>query len=619
MSTQSSTAHLTPTSPQVTASVVKFRCLYTHDLRRKSKRWHDGYLRYHKFNKRVMVYDDQGNFIGDHHWRSNEEVQDGDEMELDKGVLIEVTENMGTTENDISTIYEKKMPSQGSPQTGNPMSQVTRVSTSTPASTPAPIRGSQSFRSLNDLLGIKKTPIGHLVSPYEQRNTPRPSSNAREPEREPKRQKISSMPNRSIEQGPPAQSQVIDLTDSNPGGTARQESNSLRHQTSRVGGGSAADVLSTNHQQRPAVQSKYTRPQKPDPPSYPRVPTPNSSEPDASLPAPVALFRANTGAGQSARPASNEPKAVPPPEKPPRPHAIPSKSRLSNMAPERDIARTQRTSPADRPLINSESRPKDGASPPLGNRRSDPSTVSRTSLSAAPEQPDRQPMPQVSVRMATNSAHPIQPEDTEAPTGVPSSLHASSSSNMPPPTRSPPSISAPPPTSMPPPSRLSALRPAGPTAALRMGAGKPRKKLMYSALLPGSSRTPSPTASDTPSSNANRQRVTEPSEQQPVVAPGDSSTANEEFIPSTSTQSAINAMIDGSGVKSPATIRNLAVKRSLNSSLRKSISDPTALTPREAREGRPAMENEPREQGPWTSEALDLFAFWPAGRPKPTE
>jgi hypothetical protein len=34
----------------------------------------------------VMVYDDQGNFIGDHHWRSPDDVQDGDEMELDKGV-----------------------------------------------------------------------------------------------------------------------------------------------------------------------------------------------------------------------------------------------------------------------------------------------------------------------------------------------------------------------------------------------------------------------------------------------------------------------------------------------------------------------------------------------------
>jgi hypothetical protein len=534
MSTPSSNAHLTPTSPQVTAAVVKFRCLYTHDLRRKSKRWHDGYLRYHKFNKRVMVYDDQGNFIGDHHWRSNDEVQDGDEMELDKGVLIEVTENMGTTETDITTLYEKKRSSQGSPQARDPMSQVPRASTSTPASASAPIRssaGSQSFRSLNDLLGIKRTPIGHLVSPYEQRNAPSPRSSVQEPEREPKRQKTSSVSNRSLEKGPLAQSQVIDLTDSNSGASALQGSNSLRRQTPRACGDSAAAVLPANHQQRPAVQSKHTRPQRPDPSSHSRVSAPFSSDPASSLPPPEELFRTITGASQSARPAGNESKDVLPPMQPPRPHVRPSRSHLSNTPSEVEIARAQRNSPADLPSINSEDHSKSSASRLVGHRRSDPPTVSRSSLSAAPKQPDRRPTPQAPVRVVTNYVRAIQPEDIEAPIEIPSSIHAPTSPDVPLPTRISPPISAPPPinrppptsrppaTSMPPPSRPSAALPsAAPTAALRMGAGKPRRKLMYSALLPASSRTLSPAASDTSSGSSNRPPVTEPSEQQLVCA-----------------------------------------------------------------------------------------------------
>ncbi|KAL4764571.1 uncharacterized protein BDW70DRAFT_129318 [Aspergillus foveolatus] len=58
--------------------------------------------------------------------------------------------------------------------------------------------------------------------------------------------------------------------------------------------------------------------------------------------------------------------------------------------------------------------------------------------------------------------------------------------------------------------------------------------------------------------------------------------------------------------------------------LRKSYSDPTAI------DGLPfrplattsplnpmTKQNDEPEQGPWTSEALDLFDFWPPGRPKP--
>ncbi|KAF9894087.1 hypothetical protein FE257_009060 [Aspergillus nanangensis] len=181
---------------QNTAPVIKFRCLYTHDVRRKAKRWQDGYLRFHTFNKRVMVYDTTGNFIGDLHWRQDEPLQDGDELELDRGVMIQVCESIERTETDISVIYSGKK-SQGSPtQPAERPTPIMRPSTGV-----RPSISSQPTRSLNDLLGIKKTvPTTKLVSPFEERNPPRPNENVQRPsERAPKRQKIIPSDDRTRE------------------------------------------------------------------------------------------------------------------------------------------------------------------------------------------------------------------------------------------------------------------------------------------------------------------------------------------------------------------------------------------------------------------------------------
>ncbi|CAG7962281.1 unnamed protein product [Penicillium nalgiovense] len=586
MSTPSSSARLPPTSPQVTASVAKFRCLYTHDLRRKSKRWHDGYLRYHKFNKRVMVYDDQGNFIGDHHWRSPDDVQDGDEMELDKGVLIEVTENMGTTETDITTLYEKKKSSQGSPQSREPASQVPRTSASVSASVSAPLRSSQSFRSLNDLLGIKRTSIGHLVSPYEQRNPPQPVPSIQEPERAQKRQR-TYMVNRSRAQG-----EVIDLTDStgSPQGlSTSQMSNQVTKEPPREGGDSAADVLVTNCAQRSTLQSTQLRPQRPSPPSFSRVSDSATCEPIFSLPTPEVVRTAKNS--QPARPLANKPKNGHPHIQPPKP--IPSStSSLPAVTPETEISRPRGNLRVEHSSINRGNQSR-AVSRPMPPQRSDPPT--RTTGGSTPQAP---------VRTVTNYVKHIEPADNQASINGPPSANVSPSTNMPPPSR--PS---------------SAVGSGAPTAALRMGTAKPRRKLMYSALLPGALRTPSPATSDTPPGSATRETVTNTPEQQLAAAPDNS--ANEEFVPSISTQFIFDEMINGSGFKSPPMIKRLTGKRSLDSPLRKSISDPTALTAQQVPAGgsfhAANKENEPKEQGPWTSEALDLFDFWPAGRPKPNE
>ncbi|KAI9825125.1 MAG: hypothetical protein M1832_001445 [Thelocarpon impressellum] len=106
-STPRSTLSVPPT--QNTAPVLDFQCLYTHDLRRKAKRWQDGVLRFHTFNKRVMVYDESRNLVGDTHWREEGELAEGDELELDRaGAMVQVGEGTGRTEQDLSGLFARR-------------------------------------------------------------------------------------------------------------------------------------------------------------------------------------------------------------------------------------------------------------------------------------------------------------------------------------------------------------------------------------------------------------------------------------------------------------------------------------------------------------------------------
>jgi hypothetical protein len=95
---------------QNTAPVLEFRCLYTQDLRRKQKRWQDGRLKFHSFNKRVMVYDERSNFVGDIHWREDSEFGEGEELELERGgILVEVGECVGRREQDLTELVDKRV------------------------------------------------------------------------------------------------------------------------------------------------------------------------------------------------------------------------------------------------------------------------------------------------------------------------------------------------------------------------------------------------------------------------------------------------------------------------------------------------------------------------------
>ncbi|KAL2043858.1 hypothetical protein N7G274_003378 [Stereocaulon virgatum] len=194
------TQNLTISSAQNTAPILEFRCLYTHDLRRKQKRWQDGLLRFHTFNKRVMVYDVPRNYIGDTHYRHDGVLQDGDELELDRGVLIQVGEATGSMEQDLTEILGKKRKPRGTApckDASSPMRECPAVATARPPmGQPSQLRP----KSLNALLGTPQRLTGRaslpMKSPYEIRQENRIPASV--DERPAKRQRLNTQSKRLV-------------------------------------------------------------------------------------------------------------------------------------------------------------------------------------------------------------------------------------------------------------------------------------------------------------------------------------------------------------------------------------------------------------------------------------
>ncbi|KAI1326999.1 hypothetical protein F5Y16DRAFT_372938 [Xylariaceae sp. FL0255] len=154
-----------------TAPVREHTCLFTRDLLRKQKRWQDGRFKHHTFNGRVMVYDERGNFIGDTHWREDYQLDDGEELELDRGgVIVQVGECVGSRDQDLSELVDKRAQERAQRQAAAvarrpQVSQAPSLHTRTP--------GPQPQKHLHSVIG---TPSGHhgralipTESPYEER------------------------------------------------------------------------------------------------------------------------------------------------------------------------------------------------------------------------------------------------------------------------------------------------------------------------------------------------------------------------------------------------------------------------------------------------------------------
>ncbi|KAI7785749.1 hypothetical protein LA080_006315 [Diaporthe eres] len=162
-----------------TATVLEFRCLFTHDLRRKQKRWQDGRLKYHSFNARVMVYDERGNSVGDMHWHGEYDFGEGEEVQLDRGgVIVQVEELVERRETDLTELVDKRLQEKQQRQIQQ-LARSAAPSAVLPRSLPRPPAIAsgrvqpQRHRPLHNVIG---TPTGHhgkaLVpkeSPYEQR------------------------------------------------------------------------------------------------------------------------------------------------------------------------------------------------------------------------------------------------------------------------------------------------------------------------------------------------------------------------------------------------------------------------------------------------------------------
>ncbi|KAI5867709.1 hypothetical protein GGS23DRAFT_592995 [Durotheca rogersii] len=162
-------------APGSTAPVFEFVCLFTRDLRRKQKRWQDGRLKYHAFNRRVMVYDDRGNFVGDTHWHEDYDFGEGDELELERGgVVVQVAECTGSRDQDLSELVDKRAKEKAE-------RQLAAIARRAPAlEIAAPHANAPHFqlrhKPLHQLIG---TPTGHhgrasipTESPYEERQKP---------------------------------------------------------------------------------------------------------------------------------------------------------------------------------------------------------------------------------------------------------------------------------------------------------------------------------------------------------------------------------------------------------------------------------------------------------------
>ena len=123
-----------------------------------------------------MVYDVPRNYIGDSHWRDNDPVQDGDEFELDRGILIQVGEAVGRVDQDLTELLKrrKKVPDVLVPEKKSRPASLVTENTMNGGKAPA-TQVSQMLRPrpLNAVLGTPRGPIGRASlptkSPHDQR------------------------------------------------------------------------------------------------------------------------------------------------------------------------------------------------------------------------------------------------------------------------------------------------------------------------------------------------------------------------------------------------------------------------------------------------------------------
>lgn len=193
---------------QNTAPILEFRCLFTPDFKKKAKKWQDGRLKFHTFNKRIMVYDDRTNYVGDTHYHTHT-LEEGEELELERGVLVEVGELIGKQDQDLEEVLDavrgagksarqqSAAPPRVAGRGATPGPSAGRYATPAPAARQMSMMSTGPVRPLSALLGTPQGRYGRALlpttSPFEDRqNAIRIASETPEPAS--KRRKVDSMP-----------------------------------------------------------------------------------------------------------------------------------------------------------------------------------------------------------------------------------------------------------------------------------------------------------------------------------------------------------------------------------------------------------------------------------------
>lgn len=163
---QPSTAAASSSQVPSSAPVLEFRCMFSHDVHKKQKKWHDGTAKYHTFNKKVMVYDESKNLVGGLHYRQPEEFGEGLEIKLDRPVLVQVEDQLGESTTDLTPLINRP---------GNNNSPRSNTQPVRPVVSRLPGPNSQvKPKSIKELLAGSQGYIGRsrfsTQSPFEQRH-----------------------------------------------------------------------------------------------------------------------------------------------------------------------------------------------------------------------------------------------------------------------------------------------------------------------------------------------------------------------------------------------------------------------------------------------------------------
>ncbi|KAF8543273.1 hypothetical protein BDD12DRAFT_246554 [Trichophaea hybrida] len=87
-----------------TAPIKEFRVMWTQQKKQKLKKWHDGTLRFHTFNNRMLLYDEGRTLITDKYLKPGTIIDEGDEVEFEQH-LATIEEFLKTVIQDLTPVF----------------------------------------------------------------------------------------------------------------------------------------------------------------------------------------------------------------------------------------------------------------------------------------------------------------------------------------------------------------------------------------------------------------------------------------------------------------------------------------------------------------------------------